>query len=108
MLYTKETLDIPAKNNFTVIVEFNDNDLAVGIMGFSKYRPGKYCVKNLDTGNYKIPTATHFSRSHVKRLIYLGTGYVLPKDINKKHEMGKNLNILELNELINKAGYEYI
>jgi len=108
MLYKKETLDIPAKQHFHVIVEFNDGDYAVGLMDFSTHKKDGYCVRNLDGGSsYKIPVATHFSRSHVKRVVYLSTGYVLPKK-DFKISKSQTLNILELNDLITKAGYEFI
>lgn len=45
-----------------------------------------------------------FARSDIKQII-LFNGLIYPKEENEKHKM---LNILELNELVNKAGYEFI
>ena len=45
-----------------------------------------------------------FARSDIKEIIYF-TGLVVPKEENGKH---KFLNIIELSELINEAGYQFI
>lgn len=47
---------------------------------------------------------TGFPKSYIKQII-LFNGLVYPKTEDGKHKM---LNILELNELVNKAGYEFI
>lgn len=110
MLYTKETLDFISDIQAGLVVEFNNGDLEVGTLEHSKRHTGHYCLTPPQAGySVYIPLRIHFSRSQIKRIIYLGSGYTVPKDIkNLNHKMGKSLNILELNELVNKAGYEFI
>lgn len=97
--YSKEMLDIPADGNFKVIIIFNDNDIAVGTLVHSKYAPYELLPLTINESSRLI------RRSDVKKLIYLKTGFILPKTKDGPHKI---LNILDLNELVNKAGYEFI
>lgn len=96
--YSKEMLDIPANGNFAVIITFRDNDVEAGRLG---YEYGKYRLTPLTTNR----PSTYFSRSQVKQLVYINNGLILPKE---KHDKQVILDILELSELLNKAGYEFI
>ena len=100
-LYDKEVLDKLAERRFPVIVTFTDNDVSVGYFeNFNQCRR-QYHLKplNINTGG------TCFNRGQIKQIVYLSNGLILPKQQDGKQKL---LNILELNELVNKAGYEFI
>ena len=94
-----------------VILISKDNDVCVGFL--VKDTLGLWRVLSFNQ-EYSLG----FKRSHIKQLIYLGTGYVLPKeDIRTKLSNAnmkaskirfKYLDIFKLNELVNKAGCQFI
>jgi len=101
-LYSKEMLDTLAEREFEVAVEFMNGDIEVGIFKYPKYHHrGGYALRPLTINE----GGTYFSRSQVKRIVYLSNGLVYPKEKNGPHKI---LNMLDLNELVNKAGYEYL
>ena len=101
-LYSKKMLDTLAEREFEVAVEFMNGDIEVGIFKYQKYyHRGGYALRPLTINGGSI----YFSRSQVKRIVYLANGLVYPKEENGLHKI---LNILDLNELVNKAGYEFI
>jgi len=103
-LYSKKMLDTLAEREFEVIVEFNNNyggGIELGIFKASKWHRHGYMLRPLTINAGGV----HFSRGSIKRIVYISNGLVYPKEENGHHKI---LNILELNELVNKAGYEFI
>lgn len=96
-LYSKELLNRLTNDHFACIIIFTDGDVHLGRL-------------NWNFGSYELSPLTinmsgiTFRRSHVKQIV-LFNGLVFPKEENGKHKV---LNILELNELVNKAGYEFL
>ena len=100
-LYSKKMLDTLAEREFKVVVEFTNGDVELGIFKYPKYHHrGGYALRPLTINEGGI----YFSRSQIKRIVYLSNGLIYPKEETGKHKI---LNILELNELVNKAGYEF-
>ena len=102
--YKKEFLDSLVAENAQVILEDTNGDVYAG-----------YMTKNI-FGHYDLLPFTHNGRhcglpaSMIKRIVYF-TGVVpcknwtpnsqfIPKKINK-------INLIELSELLNKAGYSF-
>ena len=90
--------------NQKVILVDRDNCVYVG--HFVRDWNNFWRILGVDANN-----SMSFRRSDIKKLIYLRTGYALPKNINlnsntKRHD--KSLDIFELNELVNKAGCQFI
>ena len=100
-LYDKEVLDKLAKRRFPVIVTFIDNDVAIGYFESSNECRRQYHLKPLNINIGGIC----FNRGQIKQIVYLSNGLILPKQQDGKQKL---LNILELNELVNKAGYQFI
>ena len=103
-LYSKKMLDTLAEREFEVIVEFNNNyggGTKLGIFKHSKWHRHGYMIRPLTINENEV----HFSRGSIKRIVYISNGLIYPKEENGSHKL---LNILELNELVNKAGYEFI
>jgi len=101
-LYSKKMLDTLAERELEVVVEFDQKcggGVDLGIFKHSDLRSG-YMLRPLNINEGSV----HFSRGNIKRIVYLSNGLVYPKEENGQHKI---LNILELNELVNKAGYEF-
>lgn len=81
-----------------IIVELTDNSVYVGILDVG-----------LGKGHYQIkPLTIHkngmgFPRYMIKRIVFFN-GVIVPKNKDGKY---KHADILELDELVNKAGYEF-
>ena len=80
------------------IFVLKDDSVYIGIL-----RPGygshyKVVPPNINDGGMG------FAKSEIKHII-LFNGLIYPKEEKGKHKI---LDILELNELVNKAGYEFI
>ena len=99
--YSIEIIDSIAKKVSPVIIEFRDNTVEVGYMTYDEFHV--LTLYPLEASFARARLLLH--RSQIKRIIHLGTGYVLPKEEDKS---GKVIDIIEMNELINKADYEYI
>lgn len=97
--YSKEVLDKLANENHECIIIFNDGDVSAGILsnktGASPYHLVPFSINQGGIG---------FKRSHVKKIV-LFNGLVYPKSENEPHKV---LDIIELSDLINRAGYEFI
>ena len=98
-LYSKEVLDKLSKEQYACIVIFHDDSVYAGRL-----------AKNISFCPYHIlPFSIHcngmgFKRSHVKKII-LFNGLIYPKEEHGEH---KHIDIIEMSELLNKAGYEFI
>lgn len=98
-IYSKEILDRLSKDNCACIITFYDDTVYAGrlssTVSFSPYHLLPFGINDGGVG---------FKRSHVKQIV-LFNGLIVPKEENGKHKL---LDIIQLNELINKAGYEFI
>ena len=96
--YSQEVIDFILKQGGNIIVILKDNSTYIG-----RLAPG--CGSH-----YRIEPPTindggmGFARSDIKQIV-LFNGLIFPKEMNGHHKI---LNIIELNELVNKAGYEFI
>ena len=103
--YSQEELNKLAADNRQLIIEFKDGDIEVGTLSFDGF--GELTLYPIDTAYYRARSL--IKRSYIKRIIFLNTGLVIPKEsIINTNKHYKILNILEMNELLNKAGYQYI
>ena len=96
--YSQEVINFILNQEGIIIVVLKDDSVHVGTLapGYgSHYRIIPPTINDGGMG---------FSRSYIKQIIFFN-GLVFPKEMNGPHKM---LNILELNELVNKAGYEFI
>ena len=97
--YSQEVMNHILEEDFPIaIFILKDDSVHIG-----KLIPGHRSYYKL------IPPNIHdygvgFSRSYIKQII-LFNGLIFPKEMNGPHKI---LNILELNELVNKAGYEFL
>lgn len=99
--YSKEQLRSLVNKDLALIVELKDRNAYLGSLAERGYpKGGLYVTRNLNND------VIGFSRSHIKRIILLPDGIVWPKD--SFEAKGKKLDIFELNDLINKTGYEFI
>jgi len=81
------------------IFVLKDNSVYIGILRPGFGRGYVNCIPpNINTGS------AGFTRSDIKQII-LFNGLVYPKTEDSPHKI---LDILELNELVNRAGYEFI
>ena len=92
--YSKETLDELVKLNLSCIIVFNDDTVYTGVLGSGD----GYHLFNINQGLLR------FKRSHIKQIV-LFNGLIYPKSENESHKV---LDIIELSDLINRAGYEFI
>ena len=99
--YSSKVIDNLAKRVAPVIIEFKDNSVEVGHLAYDEFNI--LILYPLEASYYRCNSIIH--RSYLKRVIHLGSGYVMPKEENGT---GKILDIIEMNDLVNKAGYEYI
>ena len=100
-LYDKEVLDKLAERKFPVIVVFTDNDVAIGY--FEEYNS---CRRHYYLRPLSINIGgTCFNRGHIKQIVYLSNGLILPKLSGGRQKL---LDIIELNDLVNKTKYEFI
>lgn len=95
--YSHEVISKFLKDDKPSIFVLKDNSVYVGVL-----RPGygtHYMVipPNIHEGG------TGFPRSYLKQII-LFNGLIYPKDDNEKH---KHVDLFELTELVNKAGYDF-
>lgn len=96
--YSQEVINFLLKQGGNIIVILKDNSTYIGrlVPGYgSHYQIEPSTINDGGMG---------FARSDIKQIV-LFNGLVFPKEMNGHHKI---LNILELNELINKAGYEFI
>ena len=96
--YSQEVINFLLEQGGNIIVILKDNSTYIGRLapGYgSHYRIEPPTINDGGMG---------FARSDIKQII-LFNGLVFPKEMNGPHKM---LNILDLNELVNKAGYEFI
>lgn len=96
--YSQEVINFLLKQDKNIIVVLRDDSVYVGrlVPGYgSHYRIEPPTINDGGMG---------FARSDIKQII-LFNGLIFPKEMNGHHKI---LNILELNELVNKAGYEFI
>ena len=97
--YSPEIINKFLKDDTPSIFVLKDDSVYIGVL-----RPGYgyghvHCVSpTINNGGMG------FAKSEIKQII-LFNGLIYPKEENGKHRM---LDILELNELVNKAGYEFI
>lgn len=96
--YSKEFLKELIDSNHNVIVTLKSGGVYVGSFAYGYGTHYLLTPPSINDGGIM------FSRSDIKNIIYF-TGLIVPKDKNGRH---KFLNIIELSELINKAGYEFI
>ena len=95
-IYTKELLDRLTNEHYKCIIVFRNDEVRLGQLG--------WCFNDYELNPLTInESGIVFRRSDVKKII-LFNGYVFPKTNTKS----LTLDILELNELVNKAGYEFI
>ena len=99
MTYTKEYLDNICKRQHVVIVETTFGETLVGYFVKASWS-SKYKVLPLDINADRWC----LTRSQIKRIINLN-GYVHPK--NPKGKKYKMLNLYQLQDLLNKAGYTF-
>lgn len=99
--YKKEFLDSLVADNAQVILEDTRGEVYAG-----------YMTKNV-FGHYDLLPFTHngkhcgMSASCIKRIVYF-TGVVARKDWpNNLETSPKHLNLIELSELLNRAGYSF-
>jgi len=107
--YSEEVLNNAINNRVILIGE--DNSVWVGF--FIKDWNNMWRVLGVDIDN-----SIGFKRSYIKKIIYLRTGYVLPKEsiatklytkkINPRRIRSNYLDIFEMNELLNKAGCQFL
>lgn len=97
--YSADFIERLLQDASPVIVELKDNSVYIGIFTVG-YGNGHYQLKPLTINDGGMG----FPRSYIKRIIYFN-GLIVPKNQNGKHKI---LNIIELNDLVNKAGYEFI
>ena len=99
--YSQEVIVNLANRVSPVIIEFRDNGVEVGYIAHDEF--GVLTLYPLEASYYRSRIILH--RSYIKRIIHLGSGYVMPK---KSGSFSKTIDILEMNELITKAEYEFI
>jgi len=101
-IYSVESLRHLVDERYKVLVVLKDQSTYVGTLNTGWGR-GHYHLESLTTNDGGMG----FPRSMIKQIVILPTGIVYPKEM---HHLGKlkKLNILELNTLVNKAGYEFI
>lgn len=102
MLYSDKTLEYLINLKSPIIVEFMDGDVCIGYLTKSKTFSKRYNLLHLNQNG-----SLDFSKSHVSRIIYLYSWAIVNKDIDKLN-VTKFLDIFELNDLVQKAGYELI
>ena len=96
--YSQEVINFLLNQGGNIIVTLRDNSVYVGALapGYgSHYRLIPPTINDGGMG---------FARSDIKQIV-LFNGLIFPKEMSGPHKI---LNILDLNELINKAGYEFI
>lgn len=96
--YSQEVINFLLEQGGNIIVILKDNSTYVGrlVPGYgSHYRLEPPTINDGGMG---------FARSDIKQIV-LFNGLIFPKEMNGHHKI---LNILELNELVNRAGYEFI
>ena len=96
--YSQEVINRFLDDDTPSIFVLKDNSIYIGIL-----RPGygthyKVVPPNINDGGMGFP------KSFIKKIV-LFNGLVYPKESDGPHKI---LNIIELNELVNKAGYEFI
>lgn len=96
--YSQEVINFLLEQGGNIIVVLKDNNTYIGRLtsGYgSSYQLEPPTINEGGMG---------FARSDIKQIV-LFNGLRVPKEMNGPHKI---LNILELNELVNKAGYEFI
>ena len=96
--YSQEVINFLLEQGGNIIVILKDDSIYIGRLasGYgSHYRIEPPTINDGGMG---------FARSDIKQIV-LFNGLIFPKEMNGPHKI---LNILELNELVNKAGYEFI
>lgn len=96
--YSQEVINFLLNQSGNIIVTLKDDSVYVGTLapGYgSHYRIIPPTINDGGMG---------FARSDIKQIV-LFNGLIFPKEMSGPHKM---LNILELNDLVNKAGYEFI
>ena len=96
--YSQEVINFLLEQGGNIIVILKDNSTYIGrlVPGYGlHYRLEPPTINDGGMG---------FARSDIKQIV-LFNGLVFPKEMNGQQKI---LNILELNELVNKAGYEFI
>lgn len=96
--YSQEVINRFLNDEYPSIFVLKDDTVCIGIL-----RPGygshyRVVPPNINDGGMG------FSRSSIKQIV-LFNGLIFPKKVDGPH---KKLNIIELSELVNKAGYEFI
>ena len=99
MIYTKEYLDTICEHQHVVIVETTFGETLVGYFVKASWS-SKYKVLPLDINADRWC----LTRSQIKRIINLN-GYVHPK--NPDHKRYTMLNLYQLQDLLDKAGYTF-
>lgn len=95
--YSQEVINFLLEQGGNIIVVLKDNSTYIGrlVPGYdSHYRLEPPTINDGGMG---------FARSDIKQIV-LFNGLIFPKEMSGPHKI---LNILELNELVNKAGYEF-
>ncbi len=102
MLYSDKTLENLINLKSPIIIEFMDGEVCIGYLTKSKTFPKHYNLLHLNQNG-----SLDFSKSHVSRIIYLHNWAIVNKGDNP-FKATKFVNIFELNDLVQKAGYELI
>lgn len=96
--YSQEVINFLLNQEGNIIITLKDNSVYVGTLtsGYgSHYRLIPPTINDGGMG---------FARSDIKQIV-LFNGLIFPKEMSGPHKI---LNILELNDLVNRAGYEFI
>ena len=96
--YSQEVINRFLNDEYPSIFVLKDGTVCIGIL-----RPGygshyRVIPPNINDGGLG------FCKSEIKQII-LFNGLIFPKKVDGPHKI---LNILELNDLVNRAGYEFI
>lgn len=96
--YSQEVINFLLEQGKNIIVVLRDDSVYIGrlVPGYGPhYRIEPPIINDCGMG---------FARGDIKQIV-LFNGLIFPREMNGPHKI---LDILELNELVNKAGYEFI
>ena len=97
--YSSEIIKRFLEDDTPSIFVLKDNSVYIGLLRPGYGRGHVQCIPpTINDGGMGFP------KSYIKQII-LFNGLIYPKTKDGPHKM---LNILELNDLINRAGYEFI